>query len=277
MIISILLIAGFSSLLVSLVLLTVAYVRQRRLYEQILNDIKGAIEELAKGEGPKEINIRNSASPKLLSSIIDGVKKLSEEKMEREERLSDLEKAEKAMLNLLEDMDETKKELHRMSITDELTGLYNRRMFYQVLEEESRRAEAEGRPFSLMIMDLDNFKAYNDEFGHLEGDKALQEIAKVFEEAIRKDKDKVFRMGGDEFAIVLPDTTKGLASVIANRIRERLRERWDGRFSISIGITQYRPGTNITKLIQRADKAMYEEKKRKKSGNAGTDKEALPN
>jgi len=164
-----------------------------------------------------------------------------------------------------------------MSITDELTGLYNRRMFYQVLEEESRRAEAEGRPFSLMIMDLDNFKAYNDEFGHLEGDKALQEIAKVFEEAIRKDKDKVFRMGGDEFAIVLPDTTKGLASVIANRIRERLRERWDGRFSISIGITQYRPGTNITKLIQRADKAMYEEKKRKKSGNAGTDKEALPN
>lgn len=277
MIISVLLIAGFSSLLVSLVLLTVAYMRQRRLYEQILNDIKGAIEELAKGEGPKEINIRNSASPKLLSSIIDGVKKLSEEKMEREERLSDLEKAEKAMLNLLEDMDETKKELHRMSITDELTGLYNRRMFYQVLEEESRRAEAEGRPFSLMIMDLDNFKAYNDEFGHLEGDKALQEIAKVFEEAIRKDKDKVFRMGGDEFAIVLPDTTKGLASVIANRIRERLRERWDGRFSISIGITQYRPGTDITKLIQRADKAMYEEKKRKKSGNAGTDKEALPN
>lgn len=277
MIISVLLIAGFSSLLVSLVLLTVAYVRQRRLYEQILNDIKGAIEELAKGEGPKEINIRNSASPKLLSSIIDGVKKLSEEKMEREERLSDLEKAEKAMLNLLEDMDETKKELHRMSITDELTGLYNRRMFYQVLEEESRRAEAEGRPFSLMIMDLDNFKAYNDEFGHLEGDRALQEIAKVFEEAIRKDKDKVFRMGGDEFAIVLPDTTKGLASVIANRIRERLRERWDGRFSISIGITQYRPGTDITKLIQRADKAMYEEKKRKKSGNAGTDKEALPN
>ncbi len=277
MIISVLLIAGFSSLLVSLVLLTVAYVRQRRLYEQMLNDIKGAIEELAKGEGPKEINIRNSASPKLLSSIIDGVKKLSEEKMEREERLSDLEKAEKAMLNLLEDMDETKKELHRMSITDELTGLYNRRMFYQVLEEESRRAEAEGRPFSLMIMDLDNFKAYNDEFGHLEGDRALQEIAKVFEEAIRKDKDKVFRMGGDEFAIVLPDTTKGLASVIANRIRERLRERWDGRFSISIGITQYRPGTDITKLIQRADKAMYEEKKRKKSGNAGTDKEALPN
>jgi len=274
---SALLIAGFSSLLVSLALLTVAYVRQRRLYEQILNDIKGAIEELAKGEEPKEINIRNSASPKLLSSIIDGVKKLSEEKMEREERLSDLEKAEKAMLNLLEDMDETKKELHRMSITDELTGLYNRRMFYQVLEEESRRAEAEGRPFSLMIMDLDNFKAYNDEFGHLEGDKALQEIAKVFEEAIRKDKDKVFRMGGDEFAIVLPDTTKGLASVIANRIRERLRERWDGRFSISIGITQYRPGTDITKLIQRADKAMYEEKKRKKSGNAGTDKEALPN
>ncbi len=274
---SALLIAGFSSLLVSLIFLTVAYLRQRRLYEQILNEIKRAIEELAKGEGPKEINIRDSASPKLLSSIIDGVKKLSEEKMEREERLSDLEKAEKAMLNLLEDMDETKKELHRMSITDELTGLYNRRMFYQVLEEESRRAEAEGRPFSLIILDLDNFKAYNDEFGHLEGDKALQEIAKVFEEAIRKDKDKVFRMGGDEFAIVLPDTTKGLASVIANRIRERLRERWDGRFSISIGITQYRPGTDITHLIQRADKAMYEEKKRKKAGNASTNKEALPN
>ncbi len=105
-----------------------------------------------------------------------------------------------------------------------LTGLANRRRFDKALAEEWTRAEATGQPLSLILCDIDHFKAYNDHYGHLRGDDCLKAVAAVLKQAATRPGDVVARYGGEEFALLLPATARGEAMAVAERCRRLLRE-----------------------------------------------------
>ncbi len=113
------------------------------------------------------------------------------------------------------------KRAEALSVTDDLTSLYNSRYLNQVLRRETKRASRNGRPLSLLFIDLDGFKAVNDDHGHLCGSRALVEAAAVIRGSARET-DVVARFGGDEFALVLPDTGADGAYAVGERIRERI-------------------------------------------------------
>jgi diguanylate cyclase (GGDEF)-like protein/PAS domain S-box-containing protein len=124
---------------------------------------------------------------------------------------------------VIEDITERKKleeEVQRLSVTDELTGLYNRRYFNQNLPDEIKTAERWRSALSLIMIDIDDFKEYNDMYLHLEGDEVLKETAKVISDVIRKDMDWAARFGGDEFVIILPGINSTEASIVAERLRK---------------------------------------------------------
>ena len=115
-------------------------------------------------------------------------------------------------------------DLERLSITDDLTGLYNHRHFYQRLAEEVARARRYELPLSLLIIDIDDFKAYNDRFGHRAGDAVLHGVGTLLKAQTRQHVDLVARYGGEEFAIILPSTAAHHATLVGERLRQRVAE-----------------------------------------------------
>ena len=154
---------------------------------------------------------------------------------------------------------------YQMSITDGLTGLYNHHCFYNVLPKEIKRAERYSRPLSLIMIDLDGFKKYNDTHGHLEGDKVLQEVGGVLRKALREGVDIIFRYGGDEFAVILPETGLEEAKKVAERIKKIFGEKDRFGFSLSMGIAEYRKGWSVEDFVREADRLLY--KAKRKGGN----------
>jgi diguanylate cyclase (GGDEF)-like protein len=161
-----------------------------------------------------------------------------------------------------------------LSVTDELTRLSNSRYLNQVLRRETKRSVRNGSPLSLLFLDLDSFKQVNDQHGHLAGSKVLMEAAAVFRDCARET-DVVARFGGDEFTLLLPDTSTEGAVQVAERIRDRLREARfltpDGlavRQTVSIGVATLQPGKPRTadELMKAADMAMYRVKAAGKDG-----------
>lgn len=147
-------------------------------------------------------------------------------------------------------------ELETLSVTDNLTGLFNQRYFYRKLEEESYRANRQKGQVFLILFDVDKFKAYNDTYGHLAGDKALQIVGKTIRESIRTHIDTGCRYGGDEFTIILPDINREQAIVVARRILNKLNE-YD--IEISMGLIPCRgcDSKNPKRFLKLADQAMY--------------------
>ena len=160
-----------------------------------------------------------------------------------------------------------------LSVTDDLTQLYNSRYLSQVLRRETKRASRSGRPLSLLFIDLDGFKSINDSHGHLFGSRALVEAASVIRASARET-DIVARFGGDEFALVLPDTGSDGALFVGERIREKIAawsflesEGLHIGLTVSIGVaTLPDVATSAEQLIQAADEAMYSVKDRGKNG-----------
>ena len=155
-------------------------------------------------------------------------------------------------------------QVHQLAVSDSLTGLANYRRLLDVLESESERTDRTGRPFSVLLLDLDGLKKINDSYGHLVGTRAICRLAEILRIHCRA-VDTAARYGGDEFALVLPESQGDEANRVANRIREVLAS--DGEeppLSASIGISIYRgDGERIEKLLSEADQDLYAEKARR--------------
>jgi two-component system cell cycle response regulator len=157
--------------------------------------------------------------------------------------------------------------LKRLSITDGLTKLYNSRYFYNQLKIEIDRTIRYQRPLSLLLLDIDKFKEYNDNYGHLEGDKVLIRLGQVIKSCLRK-MDSAYRYGGEEFTVILPETEGDEAATVAERIRTAVeiehfypqKENEPVTITISIGVTEFTWQEEIAVFVQRADKAMYQSK-----------------
>ncbi len=157
--------------------------------------------------------------------------------------------------------------LQKLATTDGLTKLYNSRSFYSQLELEVDRYNRYRHPLSLLLLDIDNFKEFNDTFGHLEGDKALVRFSQIIKSCLRTN-DSAYRYGGEEFTVILPETNGDEAKTVAQRIRSSLEsEKFsptpdkNAKITISIGVTQYFPKEELSAFIRRADRAMYLSKK----------------
>jgi diguanylate cyclase (GGDEF)-like protein len=156
--------------------------------------------------------------------------------------------------------------LEELAITDGLTKLYNLRHFYNQLEVEIGRCNRYGHSLALLLLDIDNFKVYNDSYGHLEGDKILVRLSQIIKSCLRN-MDSAYRYGGEEFTVILPETKGEEAKNVANRIRtvvelESFLPKPDKTvtITISIGLTEYFKKEQLSTLIKRADQAMYNSK-----------------
>jgi diguanylate cyclase (GGDEF)-like protein/putative nucleotidyltransferase with HDIG domain len=171
-------------------------------------------------------------------------------------------------------------ELSSRSMFDELTGAYNRRGFFSVARQHLKLAERTGRELFLLFADVDNMKAVNDRFGHAAGDRALRDFSALLQDCFRKS-DVVARMGGDEFVVLMLETSAAAVPVVIDRIRERLREIGPNGekiydFSVSIGTARFDPAARLPleAVLEEADRAMYMEKRRRVTDFGGI--EALP-
>jgi diguanylate cyclase (GGDEF)-like protein len=159
-------------------------------------------------------------------------------------------------------------ELTEIAVTDPLTGLFNRRRFDDLLAREWRRAGRNGSPLSLLLLDADFFKAFNDRYGHHAGDVALRAIATAILAQARRPGDAAFRIGGEEFALILAETELDGAYSLAERIRIDILaagiahpDSPSGTLSVSIGATALQEGDEPVSLFARADTALYEAKR----------------
>lgn len=175
------------------------------------------------------------------------------------------------MLRLLSKLDEAERQLQVLSYTDELTQTYNRRYFMQYADQELKRAQRSEETFSIVILDLDNFKQINDQWGHLVGDQVLRELPRMLGEYIRQ-ADIFARYGGDEFIFLFPQTNRQQIQVWADRIYERFAGRsiqLEGlqiQPLFSIGIAVFESGmSDLDELLKPADDSLYQAKR--KGGN----------
>ncbi|WP_396587100.1 diguanylate cyclase [Bermanella sp. R86510] len=159
---------------------------------------------------------------------------------------------EKERLNLLE----------KWATTDPLTGLYNRRYFFEQANREIERSTRNQSPVTFVIMDIDHFKKVNDQYGHLLGDDVLEILAALFKESLRK-VDICCRFGGEEFVLCLPDTDQDTAFEVAERVRKQAKklsfetDKETIHITISMGIASYKQDDSLETLLKRADEALY--------------------
>ncbi|WP_199930370.1 GGDEF domain-containing protein [Sedimenticola thiotaurini] len=165
---------------------------------------------------------------------------------------------------------ELERSLKLLTVTDNLTGLYNQRHFQTVLKREIGRSNRYKHPLSLICIDLDNFKSVNDSLGHIEGDLALRYVGDCIATLLRNS-DYGFRYGGDEFMLLLPETPQQQAQNLTMRLIDHFSRHMPANLvqisregkpvSLSIGIAQYREDESVSTFIKRTDLAMYQAKK----------------
>ncbi len=168
----------------------------------------------------------------------------------------------------IRELEEAQTQLREMAITDGLTGLYNYRYFKEQLIHEVDRAARHNESFSLIMLDIDHFKHYNDTHGHLAGDKVLKELARLLRDNVRKI-DVAARYGGEEFALILVQTPHQASGVVARKLQTLVQEfpfaygeqQPEGRLTISMGVSTYpEDGATAEQLIAVADRRLYRAK-----------------
>ncbi|MDI1472713.1 GGDEF domain-containing protein [Thermodesulfovibrio sp. 1176] len=197
-----------------------------------------------------------SIAEKFLYEVVDDLIRIPIEKLELRVRM-----------NILLRMRFYTLVLSRETVIDPLTDIYNKKFFYEMAQKEFDYFKRYGRKFSLLFIDIDDFKKINDRYGHLSGDMVLQEIAKRLQKAVRKN-DMVFRFGGEEFVVLLHGANSERAISIAERIRqevanEEIKIYEDNKISITIscGVATVNESIkDVQELVDRADIAMYKAK-----------------
>jgi diguanylate cyclase (GGDEF)-like protein len=174
-----------------------------------------------------------------------------------------LEAAHDELARTNEGLKAANRALETLAITDGLTSLYNHRHFQDMLERDVRKCEQQGRPLSLLLIDIDHFKAFNDRWGHQEGDAALRRVAAQVMKGLRAS-DMAFRYGGEELAVLMPSCAKGQAAELAEKLRVAVLEnaqrpgRFGDRLTVSIGVATYpEDGAMARALVDAADAALY--------------------
>ena len=174
--------------------------------------------------------------------------------------ITERKRAEEALKN-------SENRYRELSIVDDLTQLYNSRHFYFQLKIELDRANRYEQPLTLLLLDLDNFKVFNDAYGHVEGDQVLWRLGQVVKRCLRQT-DSAYRYGGEEFTILLPMTTSEDGAVTAERIRTEFKKEifspvpgQEVHVTVSIGLAQYKPQEDMKVFVHRVDQLMYQGKK----------------
>ena len=157
----------------------------------------------------------------------------------------------------LTEKEKLEEEVRRLSITDDLTGLYNHRHFFKTLESELTRLKRQRTSLSLLMLDVDNFKRYNDTHGHVEGDRVLKKIGEIIKHSIRHNVDSGYRYGGDEFASLLIGASLEQALTIAERIRLTIEEAGFKDITVSVGLAEFQDSFDLERFVKSADDAMY--------------------
>ncbi|PIE62154.1 MAG: diguanylate cyclase response regulator [Desulfobacter postgatei] len=159
--------------------------------------------------------------------------------------------------------DKLLEEMRQLAITDGLTGLFNSRQFFNQIKQEVKRFQRYSRSLSLLLLDIDFFKKYNDTWGHLEGDKVLMSVGMIIASCLRS-MDSAYRYGGEEFAVLLPETELKEACVVGDRIKDNVRKAVftpekdvKASVTVSLGAAQILKGEDVTSFIKRTDKALY--------------------
>ncbi len=184
--------------------------------------------------------------------------------------ITDRKRSEQLINDLIHRLEEEKEQAQAHALTDALTGIANRRHFDALLQGELDRLRRSKSPLSLIMLDIDFFKKFNDRFGHVTGDSCLKGVARAIKESVGRSPDFVARYGGEEFAVVMPDTKNKGAQIVAERIRtavEKLAISHDGagntsQVTVSLGVATVYPGRteSYEKIVELADMALYRAK-----------------
>ena len=189
-----------------------------------------------------------------------------------------IEQANKELLMLNEQLKEKNEKLLKSAITDELTGVYNRKFFEKRVVEEMEIADRDNEHISLIIFDLDRFKLVNDNFGHQFGDEVLKRTTQIAGDLIRKT-DFLNRVGGEEFAIILPNTNKAQAVFVAEKVRKALEDNKHfkvGQVTGSFGVAERMKAESLRSWYKRADNALYQAKNTGRNRVVDSDKIDIP-
>ena len=188
--------------------------------------------------------------------IAGTLRDITERKLAESQREAAIEALQKSEQRYLE-----------LSIVDDLTQLYNSRHFYAQLEREIERSNRYGHPLTLLLLDIDRFKDFNDTYGHVQGDYVLSRLGHAIKRSLREI-DSAYRYGGEEFTIILPMTMSEEGIVTAKRIQKELRKEnfslvsgQEIYITVSIGLAQYKPKEEIRAFVHRVDQFMYKVKK----------------
>lgn len=209
--------------------------------------------------------------PTIIEELGESFNTLLHKLTERENLIANAANLTRSLASSLEDMDHENRVIRTQMIRDVLTGLYNRHHMNDRLAKEVERCQGRRRKLVVLMLDLDDFKRFNDTYGHLEGDKVLARFGRHLRESLR-DYDMAFRFGGEEFVVMLPDTDAAGAMLVAERIRKGFRELvfevpatpfQDAErvsMTVSIGLAEYGNGQGALELLEEADQALYQAK-----------------
>lgn len=236
---------------------------------QLLIDIFSQVAQLTEQAGEYESIVSRSVDKLSGDASMQDIRSVVDEIIVETQKIGQSGKAtQKKLQEATDELEALKKEFEQAkaaALVDFLTGLANRKAFDMAIQGSVQEAASDQEPLSLLLIDIDHFKRFNDEYGHIVGDEVLRLVARKIKENVRG-RDFVSRYGGEEFAVILPGTPIFGAKTVAENVRRSFSEgklkrvrtsEYLGTITISVGAAQFRPGESVDDLVDRSDRALY--------------------